>query len=203
MVIGAHGNQRTSVHIGNLDIPGELELDEFKEKQYGEVRDIPLCDLDYEDTTLEFRIDRKIKDLADSIREVGQQIPVIVRNVPGSDKYQIISGFRRCRALRSIGHTHAIAIVREDLDDDAAYRLSFLENRLRRKLSTMDIANAISKLKLTGKSDAEVGRIFGLKERQVRNYRAFTQFRTPAPGNRCRELRHGHPRSHADDHHPP
>ena len=56
------------------------------------------------DSTFCFRAALRFGDLAQSIRDEGQQVPIIVRPVAGgSERYQLISGFRRCNAIRDIG----------------------------------------------------------------------------------------------------
>ena len=61
--------------------------------------------------------DTKMKELADSIREKGVLVPVIVR--PGEGSYELVSGHRRCFACRILGIKKVPAIVRELSDDDA------------------------------------------------------------------------------------
>ena len=140
----------------------------------GEVVDVPLDEIDLDNTEFEFRVNRRLKDLFEDIRVHGQQFPVILRR--HEDKYQIVSGFRRCRTIAALEWPTVKAVVRDDLDDDMAYRLSFLENEKRKSLTDMDKANAVAKLRLRGKSDEEIQYLFGIGERQVQRYEKLTTF---------------------------
>ena len=58
-----------------------------------------------------------IADLAESIRQHGLLTPLLVRRV-GAERYELIAGERRLRALRSLGRSHAEAIVLGAFDLD-------------------------------------------------------------------------------------
>jgi len=143
----------------------------------GQVVEVHLDDIDLDDTEFEFRVDHKIKDLVDDIASNGQQFPIILRQ-PREDgaKPKIVSGFRRTRAIRALGWTSIKAIVRDDLDDDEAYRLSYLENEKRRNLTGVDKAHAIVKLRMRGKTDDEIRAIYGIGQRQLDNYKRVSTF---------------------------
>jgi ParB/RepB/Spo0J family partition protein len=104
--------------------------------------------------------------LKEDIQKNGQQFPVVLRNKAETCRFQIVSGFRRCNSLREIGALHVKAIVRNDLDDDRAYYLSYMENERRRNLTGMDKALAVLKLIERGKTAVEIQEIFGIGERQ-------------------------------------
>ncbi len=140
----------------------------------GDVVQVGLEEIDFNDTELEFRVDWKLKDLIEDIARNGQQFPVILRK--SDDKYQIVSGFRRCRSIRALEWPTVQAIVREDLDDDQAFRISFLENERRKSLTGVDKANAIVKLRIKGKSDTDIQEIYGIGERQIRRYKEVATF---------------------------
>lgn len=65
------------------------------------------------------RRDADMDHLVESIRENGVMIPGIVRRNPKGG-YDIISGHRRAEASRLAGKRDMPAIIRDDLDDDAA-----------------------------------------------------------------------------------
>jgi ParB/RepB/Spo0J family partition protein len=140
------------------------------------VQNIPIKRLDFDDTELEFRVDHKVKDLIEDIGKNGQQFPVILRPYEGSRKLQIVSGFRRSRAIQALGWDTVKAIVRNDLDDDMAYRVSFLENEKRKNLTGVDKAHAIVKLRIRGKKDDEVCEIYGIGQRQLERYKKVSTF---------------------------
>lgn len=72
--------------------------------------------------------------LVNSIRENGQQVPVLVRRAAHSDgRFEIIYGRRRLQACRVLGLKVKANIV--DLDDATAMLAKGLENAVRRGLS--------------------------------------------------------------------
>jgi ParB family transcriptional regulator, chromosome partitioning protein len=75
-----------------------------------------------------------------SIRDYGQQVPVLVRPHPKTPgRYQIVYGRRRVLALRDLGQP-VRALVRE-LDDHALILAQGQENTARRDLSFIEKAN--------------------------------------------------------------
>jgi ParB family chromosome partitioning protein len=89
------------------------------------------------------RLDFDQKDhdlLMASLKEFGQQVPVLVRPHPSDDgRYQIVYGRRRVLALRDLG-LPVSAMIR-DLDDDALIMAQGQENSARKDLSFIEKAN--------------------------------------------------------------
>ncbi|WP_134681425.1 plasmid partitioning protein RepB [Paracoccus ravus] len=84
------------------------------------VRDIDpdLIDIDGPKDRLEFD-DADVAELAESIRQNGQQVPIMVRSTPGTaGRYKIVYGRRRLRALKMLGMP-AKALVRALNDREA------------------------------------------------------------------------------------
>lgn len=159
------------------EVQEEVEVIEVQEGlPTGKVQEIQLARLDFEDTELEFRVDHKIKDLVEDIQKNGQQFPVILRPFENSRSFQIVSGFRRCRALQELEWPTVKAIVRNDLDDDMAFRVSYLENEKRKNYTGVDKANAMAKLRIRGKVDLEIREIFGIGQRQIERYKKVSTF---------------------------
>jgi ParB family transcriptional regulator, chromosome partitioning protein len=142
----------------------------------GALKDVKLDKLRLEYHDLEFRVAPRVGDLVEDIRKNGQQFPIIVR--PLEDKgYEVISGYRRVRAIKELGWETVKAIVRDDLqNEDKAYRISFLENEKRKSLTGVDKAHAIARLELRGKSPAQIQEIYGIKERQYERYKKVGTF---------------------------
>lgn len=81
-----------------------------------------------------------IADLADSIKQDGLLQPITVRAVEGDGPaYEIVAGHRRLEACRSLGWERIPAQL-VDVDDEAAYRLSLIENMKRVDLNPLDEA---------------------------------------------------------------
>lgn len=134
----------------------------------GSVVHLALSDLNLHDETYMFRAALRVGDLAHSLQHQGQQIPVIVRKHPTKPGFQIVSGFRRATAIAMLGWTTVAAIVR-DLDDEAAFRASVLENTARKTYSDIDRAHVFKAHKDRGFRSDNVGQMMGLTKRQVNN----------------------------------
>ncbi|MCD4654610.1 ParB N-terminal domain-containing protein [bacterium] len=55
--------------------------------------------------------------------------------------FKIIDGFRRIKAIRKIEWDKVRAIIKKDISEDDAYRLSFVENVKRKNFTPIDMAN--------------------------------------------------------------
>src|SRR5580704_9140241 len=99
----------------------------------GEVREIPLNQLDV--GTAQVRVDMKsgIDDLAQSIQKQGLLQPIYVISKPDG-RYEILAGQRRFLACQKLGHKTIRAIVTdaEAVDDDTRVSISLTENLVRR-----------------------------------------------------------------------
>lgn len=63
------------------------------------IKTIGIDKIDLDRNEFEFRLTTRFKDLKEDIYQNGQQFPIIVRKIPDTYQYQVISGFRRVRAL--------------------------------------------------------------------------------------------------------
>lgn len=81
------------------------------------------------------RIDTKadgIRDLAKSIMDHGQHVPVLVRPLPGQiDRYEIVYGRRRLAAIRLIGGDMAVKAIVRNMGDEEAIVAQGHENNMR------------------------------------------------------------------------
>lgn len=84
-----------------------------------------------------------ISELAESIRLNGLIQPLTVK--ADDDKYVLIAGERRLRALKSLGRTSAPCIILDVTDRNSAV-LALVENIQRKDLHFFDEAEALSKL---------------------------------------------------------
>ncbi|KIC47766.1 plasmid partitioning protein RepB [Tateyamaria sp. ANG-S1] len=84
-----------------------------------------------------------------SIRDYGQQVPVLVRPHPETDgRYQIVYGRRRVLALRDLGQP--VKALLRDLDDTALVMAQGQENNARRGLSFIEKANFAAQMRDAG-----------------------------------------------------
>ncbi|MFM9035593.1 MAG: ParB/RepB/Spo0J family partition protein [Mycobacterium sp.] len=86
-----------------------------------------------------------LAELVHSIREFGLMQPVVVREVPGAGRYQLVMGERRWRASQQAGMATIPAIVRETTDGDLL-RDALLENIHRAQLNPLEEAAAYQQL---------------------------------------------------------
>ncbi len=84
-----------------------------------EERLIPLDTVD-EDDTFQLRPVGEVGRLAMDLARLGQAFPVEVRPRAGTDRYQLVAGFRRVAALRFLQRTSVLARVHARLSDEDA-----------------------------------------------------------------------------------
>lgn len=137
----------------------------------GKVEMIPIDKLDLEDTTFMFRAALRTGPLKTSIKQQGQQVPIIVRRPANARKYQVISGFRRATAMKELQLKAVSALVRDDLKDDdaAAFRASVLENSARKTYSDIDRALVVKRYQEDGHTSEEAAALLGITRRQKDN----------------------------------
>lgn len=89
--------------------------------------------------------DDELRELADSIREIGVLQPIVVRPAPDGSGFELIMGERRWRASQRAGAPTVPAIVR-DTEDDDLLRDALLENLHRAQLNPLEEAAAYQQL---------------------------------------------------------
>lgn len=87
--------------------------------------------------------DETIDDLAKSIEKYGLLNPIVVRKK--NDKYEIVAGERRYRAVKKLGLKTIDAIIKDYEEKDVEV-LSLIENIQREDLKVLEEANAYKKL---------------------------------------------------------
>jgi ParB family chromosome partitioning protein len=89
---------------------------------------------------------QKLEELAQSIREHGLVEPLVVRRMPGSgDKFELIAGERRWRALQKAGLREALVVVK-DVSAKDAFELALIENVQREDLNPIELAESFERL---------------------------------------------------------
>lgn len=90
--------------------------------------------------------DEKIKELAQTIHTHGMIQPIIVRELEGdADRYEIIAGERRWRAVQSLEWENISAIVRNMTEAETA-SVALIENLQREELTVIEEATAYDQL---------------------------------------------------------
>jgi len=82
----------------------------------------------------------RLRDLAESIREIGLLQPIVVKKK--ADRFELIAGYRRFTAHELIGKKKILAVVMEE-DYDMVEAAAITENIQREQLAPLDEARAI------------------------------------------------------------
>ena len=89
---------------------------------------------------------QRLDELAQSIREHGLVEPLVVRKVAGqADKFELVAGERRWRALQRAGVHEALVVVK-DVSAKEAFELALIENVQREELNPIELAEAFDRL---------------------------------------------------------
>lgn len=86
-----------------------------------------------------------LHELADSIRQKGIIQPLIVRQLLGSGKHEIVAGERRWRAAQIAG-LHSVPVIIRDFTDSEVLEIAIIENIQRAELNSIEEALAYQQL---------------------------------------------------------
>ncbi len=118
-----------------MNLPAADDLFSIQEERDQEQReyllDIPLEEIsDFPDHPFKVRMDEKLLEMAESIREHGVLSPALVRPKEGGG-YEMVSGHRRKKASEMAGRKEIPCIVRELSEDEAI--LLMVDSNLQRE----------------------------------------------------------------------
>lgn len=100
-----------------------------------------------------------IAELAESIRDHGLLLPLLVQPIKHSDpkyKYRIIAGYRRFNAVKYLGHETVECTIRHNLTADQSIIVNYTENKERLDLNIMEEAMIVKKLLGMGYLDIDI-----------------------------------------------
>jgi ParB family chromosome partitioning protein len=86
-----------------------------------------------------------LEELAQSIRDHGLLEPLVVRRIGDGDRFELIAGERRWRALQKAGTREALVVVK-DVSPKDAFELALIENVQREDLNPVELAEALDRL---------------------------------------------------------
>jgi ParB family chromosome partitioning protein len=98
--------------------------------------------------------------LKSSIKEGGQQVPILVRRAGTEGRFEIIYGRRRLRACRELGLKVRANV--QDLDDATALLAKGLENAARRNLSFYEKARFAAVIRAAGHDTKTIRQVLNL-----------------------------------------
>lgn len=114
--------------------------------------------------------EKELAELADSIREKGVLVPIMLRTVKDRPYlYEIVAGERRFRASQMAGLTEIPAIVKT-LDDKNAMEIALIENVQRENLNPIEEAEGYENLMHKCQySLTDISKLIGKSESYIRN----------------------------------
>jgi ParB family chromosome partitioning protein len=86
-----------------------------------------------------------LDELAASIKAHGLLEPLVVRRLPGEDRFEIVAGERRWRASQRAG-LREVPVHLKNVTDQASFELALIENVQREDLNPIEFAEALGRL---------------------------------------------------------
>lgn len=86
-----------------------------------------------------------LDELTASIQAHGLLEPLVVRRLPGDEKFEIVAGERRWRAAQRAG-LHEVPVYVRDVSEQSAFELALVENVQREDLNPIELAEALGRL---------------------------------------------------------
>lgn len=114
----------------------------------------------------------EVKAIADSIKDVGQLAPVVLRKIAGTDLYECIAGERRCRALKVLKRRTVDARIVEATDLETMAIMA-AENAARGQLTIIDKARGIKAYVDAGGSLQDAAAAYRVSKSQASNLQAI------------------------------
>ena len=111
--------------------------------------------------------------LKSSIRDGGQQVPILVRRAKSEGRYEAIYGRRRLRACRELGIKVRANV--QDVDDATALLAKGLENAARRNLSFYEKARFAAAILEAGHATPTVRQVLSLSASGLSHLMKVTQ----------------------------
>lgn len=120
-------------------------------------------------------------ELAESIRSQGVLSPLLVTQIPGTDRYRIVYGERRYHGAQEAGLQSVPCIVREQLDPLQTLLIQLTENLQREEPRPLEVAASIARLeKEFDLSRSEIARRLGCSPSWITNLLALLSATGPA-----------------------
>jgi ParB family transcriptional regulator, chromosome partitioning protein len=125
-----------------------------------EERLVPMESLE-DDATYQIRPEGEVARLAMDLARLGQAFPVDLRRREGTDRFQVVSGFRRVAALRFLQRTSVLARVHAGLGDEDALLLALAGALHGSAASPEELADIEARLEQEGRLSAAARDMIG------------------------------------------
>ena len=142
---------------------------EFKPTSLSNINEVPVEFLHpNKDQPRKFFDEDTINELAESIKQKGLILPILVKEID-KQHYQIIAGERRWRASQKAG-LHNVPVIIKDLSQKEILEVALIENMQREDLNPIEEAMGISKLQKEHEyTQEELASILGKSRPQIAN----------------------------------
>jgi ParB family chromosome partitioning protein len=121
----------------------------------------------------------ELDDLANSIRERGIIQPIVVRQVRGTETFEIVAGERRWRAAQRAA-LHDVPVVVVEANDSEALQLAIIENVQRADLNPMEEAAGYQSLAdQFNYSQEDISRLVGKSRSHIANTMRLLKLSAP------------------------
>jgi len=124
--------------------------------------------------------ERELKNLSDSIHEVGIVEPITVTPID-SGGYMILAGHRRYRAAKMAGLKKVTVVISDPIDTDERRKRSIVSNIQREDIPPLELARAIrALLDSSGMKQRQLAKMIGKNESWVSDRLRILNLSTPA-----------------------
>lgn len=173
-----------------------LSMDEVQTEGSSSINEVELSKITVNPNQPRREFDQAaLRELADSIAEIGIIQPITLRQLP-DDEYQIIAGERRFRAAQMVGLATIPAYIRT-ADDENMLEMALIENIQREDLNSLEIALTYQHLlEQYGLTQERLSERVGKKRTTIANY--LRLLKLPAPvqmGLQNKQIDMGHARA--------
>ncbi|MBL6990902.1 MAG: ParB/RepB/Spo0J family partition protein [Bacteriovoracaceae bacterium] len=155
-----------------IDIASKLNKDFFKISDQklldgAKLREIELCDIDVKEQVRTKFNDDSLKDLAANIQTNGLIQPLVLHK-SGLNKYRLVCGERRFRAMNINKMEKAPCFVLDSKTEQELMAIQFSENSSREELHYIDKADGILNYRLTtNASERKIQTALGISKSEV------------------------------------
>jgi len=157
--------------IGDVDSKdnNELKNSEFTSTSLSNINEVPVEFLHpNKDQPRKFFDEDTINELAESIKQKGLILPILVKELD-KQHYQIIAGERRWRASQKAG-LHDVPVIIKDLNQKEILEVALIENMQREDLNPIEEAMGMSKLQKEHEyTQEELASVLGKSRPQIAN----------------------------------